>query len=236
MHNVFKAKKRLVAGSLAVVLAFSAVGTNTLTVSAANPKAVKSVTVKIGKKSVTKKTYTLNQNKSVTLKVSVAPKAAKKSVSFKTSKKSIATVTKKGKVTAKKAGTAKITVTVTGKNNKKKSTWVKIKVPKTTNNTTQAPTTQAPVQVVKLAAINIKADATEIYEAGGQTQLTVTSATPGASIASVSYESTNTQTATVDANGKVTGVNPGQVSINVVAKDKYNNEVKDSIIINVKEK
>ena len=98
------------------------------TLSAAGKKTVKSVTLKIGSKNVTKKSYSVIAGKKVTVKVNVTPKAAKKSVSFKSSKKDVALVTKKGVVTAKKAGTAKITVTVTGKDKKKVSSYVKIKV------------------------------------------------------------------------------------------------------------
>ena len=100
------------------------------TAEAASSKAVKSVALKIGKKKVTKQTYFLVKGKTATLKVSVNPSKAKKSVSYKSSNKKIATVSKKGKIKAKKAGTAKITVTVKGKNGKKKTSYVKIKVSK----------------------------------------------------------------------------------------------------------
>ncbi|KSV58156.1 Ig-like domain-containing protein [Acetivibrio ethanolgignens] len=63
-------------------------------------------TVKI---SATKKTLTVG--KSFTLKIT----GAKKKVTWSTSKKSVATVSSKGKVTAKKAGTATITAKVDGK-------------------------------------------------------------------------------------------------------------------------
>lgn len=117
---------------------------------AASSKAVKKVTLKIGKKTVTKKTYTLKKGKKATIKAVVTPAKAKKTVTYKSAKKSIASVTKSGKVTAKKAGTAKITVTVTGKNKKKVSSWVKIKVPKSQvqPTPTSAPTeTSAPTSV-----------------------------------------------------------------------------------------
>ena len=100
-------------------------------VNAASAKKVKSVTLKIGKKTVTKKTYSLAKKKKATIQVKVNPKKAKKSVSFKSSNKAIAKVSKKGIVTAIKKGTAKITVSVKGKNNKTKKTWVKIKVKET---------------------------------------------------------------------------------------------------------
>ena len=65
------------------------------TAEAASSKAVKSVALKIGKKKVTKQTYFLVKGKTATLKVSVNPSKAKKSVSYKSSNKKIATVSKK---------------------------------------------------------------------------------------------------------------------------------------------
>ena len=105
------------------------------TAEAATPKAVKSIALKIGKKKVTKQTFFLVKGKTASLKVSVNPSKAKKSVSYKSSNKKIATVSKKGKIKAKKAGTAKITVTVKGKNGKKKTSYVKIKVSKSHKHT-----------------------------------------------------------------------------------------------------
>lgn len=95
---------------------------------------VKSVSLKIGNKKVTKKTYKMKRGDRKKIKVSISPKKGKKTIKFTTSNKKVATVNKSGRVTAKKAGTSKITVTVrlrkTGKSrvSGKKSTWVKIKV------------------------------------------------------------------------------------------------------------
>lgn len=98
------------------------------TVHAAKVQSVKKVGIKIGNKTVTKKTYSLKQGKSKQLKITVIPNKADKSIKFKSSNKKVVTVSSKGKISAKKLGTAKITVTVTGKNKKKKSMWVKVKV------------------------------------------------------------------------------------------------------------
>lgn len=95
---------------------------------AANTGKIKSVTLKINSKRVTKKTYSLKKGKKATIKVSVTPKKAKKSVVFKSSNKKVATVSSKGVVTAKRAGTTKISVVVKAKNGKNKKTWMKIKV------------------------------------------------------------------------------------------------------------
>lgn len=98
------------------------------TANAAIQNAVKSVTVRADKKKITKKTYALEIGERKSLKVTASPKGAVKSIRFKSNKPKIASVSKKGKVTAKNKGTAKIQITVTGKNGKKKSTWVKIRV------------------------------------------------------------------------------------------------------------
>lgn len=98
------------------------------TVYAAAPKAVRSVSVRIGNQSVAKKTYTLEMGRSKNIKVTGLPDKAVKSIRYASMNSKVAAVNSKGKVTAKKKGTTKIQITVTGKNNKKKSTWVKIKV------------------------------------------------------------------------------------------------------------
>ena len=99
--------------------------------------AVKGVSLKIGKKKVTKKTYQMKQGEKKKIKVSVFPKKGKNVVQFATSNKKVATVSKNGTVIAKKAGTAKIKVMVRkgtskkkGRASQKKTTWVKIKVVK----------------------------------------------------------------------------------------------------------
>lgn len=95
---------------------------------------VKSVTLKIGKKKVTGKTYSLTKGKKASIKVAVNPEQAKKSITFKTSNKTIAEVSKDGIVTAKKKGTATISVTVLGKDEKAKTEVVKIKVTRKTKD------------------------------------------------------------------------------------------------------
>jgi flavodoxin len=96
---------------------------------------IKSVSLKIGNSTVTKKTYRMNIGDKKTLKVSTSPKLSCKTVTYVSDKKTVATVSKNGKITAKKAGTAKITVTVKS-GSKKKSTWVKIKVLKALDTVT----------------------------------------------------------------------------------------------------
>lgn len=111
------------------------VGTATITVKT-KLGAKASFKVKVQKKpvvlkklSVNKKKVTLTKGKSTTIVVTKSPITAQDKVTFKTSNKKVATVSKSGKITAKKAGKATITVkagkksvkiTVTVKNSKKK--------------------------------------------------------------------------------------------------------------------
>lgn len=92
--------------------------------------AVKSISLKIEKKEVTKKTYPMKLGEKKKIKVSISPAKGKNVIQFTTGNKKVAQVSKKGMVTARKAGTAKIKVTVRKKDGRlqKKSTWVKIKV------------------------------------------------------------------------------------------------------------
>ena len=122
-------KKRITAFLVAVMFLLSlAVLATDMTVEAAGANAGQSVAVRVGRKSVAKKTHTLTAGASAQLKVSGSPAGAVKSIRYASKDSGIASVNKNGKVTAKRAGTTRINITVTGRNNKKLSTWVKIKV------------------------------------------------------------------------------------------------------------
>lgn len=73
-------------------------------------KAVTTKKLSVAGKSVKKNKVTLKKGKSVTLTVTKNPITSTDKVTFKTSDKKVAVVTNKGKITAKKAGKAKITV------------------------------------------------------------------------------------------------------------------------------
>lgn len=88
--------------------------------------AVKNVKLKIGSETVTNKKYAVTKGETKKLTVIVTPDSAKKSVAFKSNNQSVAEVDKKGKITAKAAGTAKVSVTVTGWNKKKTTKYVTI--------------------------------------------------------------------------------------------------------------
>lgn len=120
---------------LAVVVLLGSIGNASEGMAKSKKAAVlKSVSLKIGNKKVTKKTFQMKRGDRKKIKVNVSLKKGKKTIKFTTSNKKAVTVNKSGRVTAKKAGTAKVTVTVRlGKAGKsgisaKRSTWVKIKV------------------------------------------------------------------------------------------------------------
>ena len=106
----------MVTGNMAQVMAKSSKAT-----------AIKSVFLKIGKKKVTKKTYTIKPGEKRKLKVTVSPQKGKKTIKF---------ITSKIKVTVKADKT-------------KKTTWMKIKVTKSSgtdkNTATEQPQTPNPV-------------------------------------------------------------------------------------------
>lgn len=129
---------------VALTLAVSLIGTG-----AATDVAEAKAKVKLNKKKVT-----LRVGKTVKLKV----KGTKKKVTWKSNKKKVATVNKKGKVTAKKVGTAKITAKVAGK-----KLVCKVTVKKKTNvvtTPTPAPTESATAQPSGTPAASVAPQAT----------------------------------------------------------------------------
>lgn len=130
MRNMRQSKtnlRRLKATMMVIVLLLSVLIPNgsTLTVEAASKKAVVKKVTSVN--SLTgSKTIKLAKGKKATLKtaVTVTPnKSANKKVTYKSSNPKIATVSKKGVIAGKKAGTARITVT-SAKNSKKKATVI----------------------------------------------------------------------------------------------------------------
>ncbi len=94
--------------------------------------------------SVSPKTVSLKVGKTKTIKATVKPsKPTEKGVTYKSSKTSVATVSSKGKITAKKAGKATITVTAKGasKSGSNKKATVAVTVTKDDTKPTDAPST-----------------------------------------------------------------------------------------------
>lgn len=205
--------------ALFFVLALSVLGAGR-PVEAASKNAVRAVAIRIDNKKATKKTYTLEVGKSKILKVTVSPKKAAKSIRYKSSSLKIVSLSKKGKITAKKKGTAKIQITVTGKNKKKKSTWVKVKVVNP-----------------RIKSVSVRIDNKNVagraysLERGGWKDLKVNAA-PAKAVKSIRYASSNTRVANVDRKGTVIARNTGTARITVTAVNKDNK--KKSVWVDIK--
>lgn len=107
-------------------------------------KQVKVKSVKIIKPK--KASLTLTAGSKFRLKTKVMPKAAKVKLKYSSSKKKVASVSARGVITTKKAGTAKITVkTGKGKKNMKRDT-LKVKVVKKTKGTVPVNTSVLPAK------------------------------------------------------------------------------------------
>ncbi len=119
---------QITASVLAFFLAFAVIISAGADIRAAGKKNFKSVTVRMDSRKVNGKTVSMQRGKSSSLKVSASPNIRKKTVSYKSSKPSRVSVNKKGKLTAKKAGTAKISITVRASGYKAKTVRVNIKV------------------------------------------------------------------------------------------------------------
>ena len=188
-----KSSKKVLAFALAAAMVVTAVP-------ATNAQAASTA-----KLSATKATVYAGSTKTLTVK---APKSWKnvKVTKVSTSKKSVATVkktaTKKVKVTAVKAGTAKVTVKVTYKKSAKKNAKTY------TKNLTSKITVKNPT---------IKVTSDSEIAIGTTTQV---KATVKPSTAKVTYTTSDEKIATVDAtSGIVTGVATGDVTITATAKN-----------------
>lgn len=102
------------------------------------------VTLKIGKTNYTKKTCQLVKGQKVSVKVKTSNLKGKK-IRYSSSHKKIVSVSPKGRIQAKKKGTAKIKVTVTS-GKKKTTSWLKVRVV----NKAKSPTFDFKKKTVKL--------------------------------------------------------------------------------------
>lgn len=129
-------------------------GTNSTTSTKKDSTTTVSQKVNVIKVALNYSQITVTKGKSKTLKATVTPtNAANKKLKWTTSNKKIATVTSKGKVTGKKAGTAKITVTAQDGSKKKATCTVKVKADLTTSKSkTTVATTRSQTKTVTTAA------------------------------------------------------------------------------------
>lgn len=160
---------------------------------------------------------TLQKGKKYTVSAKVAPKSASnKKVSYKSSKPSVAKIDSKGRITAKKAGTAKITVTA--KDGSKEKATITVYVTKKITK--------------KVKSVKAEAAKTEL-KMGETTTVKATVSPSNATLKKVAFKSSNTKVAKVDAaSGKVTAVAPGTAKITVQAMD--GSKKKTTVTITVK--
>lgn len=100
----------------------------------AETKTKLSVTVKVGSEKVNKKTINMKEGSSSKIKLSVVPDQSGIKKTYRSSQKDIVSVSRTGKLKAKKEGTVKITVTVSGDSIQKTKMWFKIKVIRQSNS------------------------------------------------------------------------------------------------------
>ena len=177
-----------------------AVGTATITVTTTDGGKTASCSVSVSPIAVTgitlnKTTLSLTKGSNETLTATVSPSnATNPAVTWTSSNTSVATVSN-GTVTAVGKGTA----TITAKAGDKTETC--------------SVTVTVPVSGVSL-------DKTSVTLTKGSTQTLVATVTPSdASNTNVSWKSSNTSVATVDANGKITAVAKGSATITVTTAD-----------------
>ena len=147
--------------------------------------------------SVAAKKITIATGKSV-----AAPKVTfakgDKIVSWKSFRKSVATVSKKGKITAKKAGKTTITVTLKSKKTAKITVTVKDKIP----------------------ATSVKADVKTLSLKKGKSYQLKTTVKPLNTTDKVTFKSSNKKVATVSAKGKIKAKKKGKATITITAGKK----------------
>jgi len=210
-----KSSKKVLAFALAAAMVVTAVpATNAQAASTAKLSAKKATVYSEGYKTVTVKT----------------PKSWKSvKVTATSNKKSVAkvkkTAAKKIKVTGVKPGTAKVTVKVTYKTSTKKSAKAK---------------TKKLTYTMKVAKVGVALSGDSVVAVGSTTKLTNTK--KNSSRAKITYTSSDDSIATVAADGTVTGVKAGKVTITAkitVGKDSATTtkdvEVKNYVLKSVRQ-
>lgn len=207
--------KSLTAVTMAGAMVFSM---NTMPVSAAKKKAKSSPvkSVKVVAPSGSKKSATVAKGKSIKLAVTVdATKKAYKKVTYKASNKKVISVSKKGVVKGKKAGTA--TVKVISTKNKKKTASIKIKV------------VNGAVEKVKLnkskLALNV----------GDSGKLSASVTASKKAYKTLKWTTSNKKVATVTSKGVVKGIGKGTAKITAASLDGTNKKSTCTVTVNEKQ-
>ena len=161
---------------------------------------VEKLVIPVSSISLNKTSLTLTEGDSETLTATVGPdNATDKTVTWSTSDASVSTVDQSGRVTAVKAGTA----TITAKAGDKTATCsVTIEEP-----------------AIPVSSISVNKTSLTLTEGVSET-LTATVSPDNATDKIVIWSSSDANVATVDANGKVTAVKAGNVTITAKAGDK----------------
>ena len=177
-----------------------AAGTATITATAGDKTATCEVTVAELVVSLNRASAALVEGESVTLVATVTPDFVKdKTVTWNSSNTAVATVDASGKVTAVGIGTATITATVGDKKATCEITVAELVIPVETISLNLTSAALLEEEVITLVATVTPDDATDKI---------------------VTWNSSNTAVATVDANGKVTAVAAGTATITATAGDK----------------
>lgn len=182
-------------------------------------KVVKSIK-KITSMKLTASKKTITEGKSVTVKATIKPsKATLKTLYWTSSNTSVATVSQKGVVKGKKAGKVKITAKAQDGSKKKATCTITVKAKnKTSSNTNTANNTTEENQIVKVS--NIILSANQLNVSLNAAQVLTASVTPSnATNKKLIWTSSDSNIASVDANGKVTAKSYGKATITAVAAD-----------------
>ena len=150
-------------------------------------------------------TLTLKKGSTFKIKASVSPKSASKKLTFKSSKKKIATVSKSGKIKAKKVGKAKITIRP--KKNKKVKATITVTVVK---------------KLKKVKKISLNQSKLSLSTNGNNrtAQLKATITSPKKpTVKKFNWFTSNKTVATVNKKGIVTAKKAGSATITVTSAD-----------------
>lgn len=158
--------------------------------------------------SISPDSKTLNKGETVQLTATVLPTdATDKTVIWSSSNNDIASVDNNGEVTAVGPGTATITATANDGSGKAASCRITVNEPYT------------PPAIVHVTGISLDRETATIQK-GSILQLSATVTPSNADDKTVRWESSNTDVATVDDNGKVTAIAPGTATITVTTTDQ----------------
>lgn len=203
-------KKVATVSTKGVVKAKATKGTATITATASGKKATCKITIGKPVTKITASNITVYVGKSKQIKTTLTPKKPTVStLTFKSSSTKVATVTSKGKVTGKKAGTAKITITAKDRNKIKKVIKVTVK------KKTETPTEEQKYDLEKI----VLAETSKELLIGDTYKLGVSFVPENTKDTNVKYETSNEAIATVANDGTVTAMGIGTCSITVSNED-----------------